>query len=334
MTHELEHVSHSTAVIDRGVLPLADIVGRVRRIQEVMSALMKDGVHYGTIPGTPKPSLYKPGAELILTTFRIAASPCQIDDLSNADEVRYRVTVRGTNQVTGEILGEMAGECSSNEEKYRWRRPVCDEEFDETPVDRRREKWSKYQGKATKTKQVRTSPPDVANTVLKMAIKRALVAMTLVTTAASDIFAQDLEDLPEEMRDAAVESTPKPTIQQPQRKSEVAKPAAPALETTAPSHLVSCSKPVGKKFWRLTLKDDTRFFSTFDEKVAEAAVGLAGSDVVLSFQTTKAGDKTYFNVQAVSAAVPAVAQAEASTAPPLSGDDIFGGAGRQVGEEG
>src|SRR5690606_20296729 len=52
-------------------------------------------------------------------------------------------------------------------------------------------------------KQVRTDPADVANTVLKMAKKRAQIDMTLTALAASDIFTQDIEDLPEEMRDIA-----------------------------------------------------------------------------------------------------------------------------------
>ena len=39
------------------------------------------------------------------------------------------------------------------------------------------------------------NPADHYNTVLKMAKKRALVDAVLTTTAASDIFTQDLEDL-------------------------------------------------------------------------------------------------------------------------------------------
>jgi hypothetical protein len=42
---------------------------------------------------------------------------------------------------------------------------------------------------------VRTEPADLANTVLKMACKRAKMAMVLNVTAASDCFTQDLEDL-------------------------------------------------------------------------------------------------------------------------------------------
>ena len=46
--------------------------------------------------------------------------------------------------------------------------------------------------------------------------------MTLLVTAASDVFAQDIEDLPEEVREAVVEETApvKPTVQPPQRRSE------------------------------------------------------------------------------------------------------------------
>ena len=49
--------------------------------------------------------------------------------------------------------------------------------------------------------QVRTNPADIANTVLKMAKKRAQIDLTLTATAASDCFTQDVEDLPEELRD-------------------------------------------------------------------------------------------------------------------------------------
>jgi cytoskeletal protein RodZ len=61
--------------------------------------------------------------------------------------------------------------------------------------------------------QIRTEPMDLDNTVLKMACKRALIHATRTGTAASDVFAQDLEDLPEHLRAVAQEEPP---IQQPQ----------------------------------------------------------------------------------------------------------------------
>lgn len=172
----------------------------VNRVQEVMKAVMLKETHYGVVPGSKKPSLYKPGAEVLCVTFRVAPS-YKIEDLSNVDCIRYRITCIGTHQTSLTVLGEGVGECSSNEEKYKWRRAVCSEEFDATPVDRRRVKFSQYQGKVQKTEQIRTEPADIANTVLKMAVKRAQVAMTLNVTAASDCFTQDIEDLPEELRE-------------------------------------------------------------------------------------------------------------------------------------
>src|ERR1041385_6858390 len=167
-------------------------------IQDVVGSVMKDNVHYGKIPGTgqnAKPALLKPGAEILCVTFRIAPS-FEWEDLSDHDSVRYRVKCKGTHQLTGVLLGEGVGECSSNEEKYKWRRPICKEEFDDTPEDRRRERYRRGQGGGHyKEQQIRMEPADIANTILKMAAKRAQVAMTINATGCSDMFTQDLEDL-------------------------------------------------------------------------------------------------------------------------------------------
>lgn len=176
-----------------------DIRSQVNLVQEVMKAVMKKETHYGMIPGTKKPTLYKAGAEVLCATFRIA-DRYEIEDLTVDGMARFRVRCIGTHQATGIVLGEGMGECSSHEEKYKWRGVICQEEFDSTPENMRRVKFSKYQGKVEKKQQVRTEPADQANTILKMACKRAKIAMTLNATAASDCFTQDIEDLPEELR--------------------------------------------------------------------------------------------------------------------------------------
>ena len=176
-----------------------EIRQRVNLVQEVMRSIMKEDTHYGVIPGTKKPSLYKPGAEVLCVTFRIG-DKYEVEDLTVDGMARYRVRCIGIHQVTGIVLGEGLGECSSHEEKYKWRRAICAEEFEVTPENLRRLKFSKYQGKVEKQQQIRTESADQANTILKMACKRAKIAMTLNATAASDIFTQDIEDLPEEYR--------------------------------------------------------------------------------------------------------------------------------------
>ena len=131
---------------------------------------------------------------------------------------------------SGAFLGAGIGECSSSEEKYAWRRAICDEEFDETPENRRRVKFSKYQGKIEKTKQIRTNPADVSNTVLKMAKKRGLVDAVLTVTAASDLFTQDIEDLPEELR----ETQTHPSVPRQEAKPERAPYPAADFATNLP----------------------------------------------------------------------------------------------------
>lgn len=191
---------------DARPLTAAEIRSQVNLIQEVMKAVMKDGHHFGQIPGAGnKPVLFKAGAEKLLFTFRLSADP-EIEDLSTGDVIRYRVRCKVYDR-TGAYLGAGVGECSSDEEKYRWRAAVCKEEYDETPEDRRRMKYAKRRDGGTyRIAQVRTTPADLANTILKMAKKRAQIDAALTVTAASDIFAQDLEDLPEELREAVAEN--------------------------------------------------------------------------------------------------------------------------------
>lgn len=180
-------------------LTAADVRAQVNLMQDVMLEVMKDGTHYGKIPGTNGKSLYKAGAEKLMATFRLAAKP-RVEDLSQDGEVHYRVFV-SLETAGGVFVGEGLGECSSREDKYAWRAAVCDEEFDTTPENRRRIKFAKaYQSTSIdKKKQVRTNPADVSNTILKMAKKRAQVDAVITATAASDIFTQDIEDLPAEV---------------------------------------------------------------------------------------------------------------------------------------
>lgn len=211
-------------IVENRPLTKQDVIAQKRLIREVMEAVMKEGTHYGTIPGCKQPSLYKAGSEAILSTFRIAVDP-SIEELSTSDCVRYRITLRGVLP-SGEIIGAGVGECSTDEEKYRWRSSVNDKEFDATPEDRRRIKYSRPNNynQSGETKQVRTVPADLANTVLKMAKKRAQIDLTLTATGASDVFVQDLEDLPEEIRDELVKDdmqkkVGKPEVKPPQSKS-------------------------------------------------------------------------------------------------------------------
>jgi hypothetical protein len=188
-------------VASGGRMAVAEVIGHVTQVQEVMRAVMKPDVHYGKIPGTPKPTLLKPGAEVLCVSFRIA-DEYAVEDLSTPDMIRYRVTCTGKHQISSVVLGSGMGEASSSEEKYKWRKAVNHDEWEETPPAMRRKKHARGKGGDSYVQeQVRTEPADLANTVLKMANKRAKVAMVLNVTAASDMFSQDLEDMEDALRD-------------------------------------------------------------------------------------------------------------------------------------
>ena len=209
------------------IVPVAEIQARTRAIKKLISEAMVENVDFGVIPGTQKKSLWKSGAEKICAMFRIA-DRYSVDDLSSGNVIRYRVTCQGIS-ASGEVLGEGMGEASTAEEKFRWRKAVCDEEFDDTPETHRRVKYARGQGGSHyKVKQVMTNEADSANTILKMAQKRAKLGMVLGVTACSDDFTQDVvdEDTPPAERD----DTPPPGPRAPKAKPPAGKPpgSAPA----------------------------------------------------------------------------------------------------------
>ena len=282
----------------RKPMTAVEVRAQVQLIQEVMKAVMEKDVHYGVIPGTTKPTLYKPGSEKILSTFRIAAHPKEIEDLSTPDEIRYRVKVYGVAMEDDHILfGVGIGECSSNEAKYKWRMPVCDEEFNETPEDRKRLIWKKgYQDKPNyQQKQIRTNPSDVANTILKMAKKRAQIDMTLTATAASDVFDQDLEDLPEGIVGEVADKKPPITAPQKKATAEAVKKVDGVSVTVGIKGIThkDGTKKDGQKFRKYTIVgNDGNSYGTFDETFADLANTSIknGSPVTIIFTTSQYGN--------------------------------------------
>lgn len=159
----------------------AQIRAQVNEVQNLMHSVMQSGTHYGTIPGCgKKPTLMQPGADKLLMLFQLAPSySIEQRDLPGGHR-EYSVTCRLTSKASGTIEGEGVGLCSTMESKYRYRKD-----------------WEHK----TNGKPGLIENPDIAdvyNTVLKMAQKRAKVAATLSATAASDIFTQDIEDMPAE----------------------------------------------------------------------------------------------------------------------------------------
>lgn len=225
------------------VATAGEMVAHALRVQEVIKSVMKESVHYGKIPGTKKNTLYKPGAETLCATFHIAPTfpDSRIIEDRFEDGVRFRVTCVGVHQGSGVVVAEGMGSCSSHEEKYKWCK-AYKREWEETPPDRRRIQYGYDREKRTEYQvlQVRVETADIENTLLKMACKRALIAMTLNAVAASDSFSQDIEDLSEKARSIVVdeetgEITQAPKVEPPRsKKANGETPAASEGEEKAP----------------------------------------------------------------------------------------------------
>ena len=213
-----------TSAVAVAPLSARDIQAQVNAIQEVMAQVMTKDVHYGVVPGCgDKPTLLKPGAEKLFMTFRLRP----IVDPDRDVKVRelpggHREVVIYTHVLNADGL-ELAtgiGSCSSMESKYRWRNEgrKCPKCGAETIIKGREEygggwlchakrggcgaKFEDDDAAITKQKTGKVENPDIAdvyNTVLKIADKRSSVSGCLKATAASDIFTQDIEDLPPEM---------------------------------------------------------------------------------------------------------------------------------------
>ena len=234
------------------VPPLSAVAIReqVNLIQSVMKEVMQDGQHFGVVPGCgKKPTLLKPGAEKLAMTFRLRPI------MDNDRDIRITQMDNGHREITvychiynmnGLELATGIGSCSTMESKYRYRNS-SDYEITGQPIPKdSKEKKAEYRKQGFGMKQIdgvwewvkykageKSDNPDIAdnyNTVLKMAKKRAFVDGILSATGASDIFTQDIEDLPEAHVEPAKPSAP--TAQSPQRKS-AQEPTTEELERKA-----------------------------------------------------------------------------------------------------
>ena len=184
-------------------MTVAQMRDQVNLIQEAMKEVMKPDVHYGSIPGCgDKAALLKPGAEKLCLLFRLAASfNIEQKDLPNSHReysIRCTLTTRD-----GEIVGEGIGVCSTMENKFRYRWDNTDKQVPSdywTSRDKKLLGGDGYMPRKVGGKwfifhrEEHDNPADYYNTCAKMAKKRAHVDATLTTTAASDIFEQDIEE--------------------------------------------------------------------------------------------------------------------------------------------
>ena len=191
MTHELTTRTQT-------LISIEDLKLQTEALNELYKGLMQEGTDYGKVPGTNKPTLLKSGAELLRLRARL--DPSFSIDNTGTDLTKgvFSYTITCDLYRDGEHIGAGVGSCNSLESKYRYRWVF--ESGLPKGIDKNELPTKKVRAKGNWTPTYRIendNPQDLANTILKMAKKRAFVDAILTVTGASRIFTQDVEDLAE-----------------------------------------------------------------------------------------------------------------------------------------
>lgn len=168
-------------------------------IQKIVSDVLVEGRDYGVIPGTRGgPSLWKPGAEKLCGVFGLAVTIAHVATKQQENFLEYQITVELVSRHTGAVVGQGIGSCNSQEKKYK-----------------------------------NVSVADCANTLLKMAKKRAQIDAVLSATGASGFFEDEDEVTPAQRPQNTSQTTqraPQRGQNAPERNAPKSGPPAPLTE--------------------------------------------------------------------------------------------------------
>jgi hypothetical protein len=189
------------------------------RLLQVMRHMMADGTHFGTIPGTDKKTILKPGIEVLCQMFSLipdSRSEVIYGDGATSPHitVRSRCTVH-YKSLDGPVVGIGEAAATSWEKKWRYRSaertcPKCKK----AAIIKGSERWGggwvcwkKKDGCGAKWSdgaaviesqnagQVENPDPyEALNTIVKIANKRARFDAVITATSSSDLLTQDMEE--------------------------------------------------------------------------------------------------------------------------------------------
>ena len=141
-------------------------------LTKLFNELLVQGTDYDRIPGTDKPTLLKPGAELLCKTFRLSQGKIEVIDKSEDWEsgvFSYTIGMPLIHIDSGNQIAYGIGAANSMEKKHRYRR-----DKDGSQVNN-------------------PEPADLQNTLVKMASKRAFIDAVFKATNASRMFSQEMD---------------------------------------------------------------------------------------------------------------------------------------------
>jgi hypothetical protein len=181
---------------------------KITAFHALIQTLLTPKVDYGVIPGTPKPTLLKPGAEKIAMELGLSPNYTILDKTLDLQSGFIRYEIMCSLHHNGELVAQAIGSCSTFESKYRYTW-VRAEEATAAGIDIANCASKKDNYGTVKVRVTRIDMMDMDNTVLKMSQKRAFVGAVLHVAALSNMFEQDLEDISEVLASEHAETASK-----------------------------------------------------------------------------------------------------------------------------
>lgn len=246
--------------LPRAIMELPEYHARLVAFRKFVDTQMVKDVDYGNVPGSDKPSLFQPGAQKLCEMYALAPIPTLTRTVEQWDVgfFFFEAKVDLVMKSTGVTVASGIGSCNSKEDKYAWR--WVGEKQIPSHLDKAELRQKMFENKATGAKWSKWRIPNedpftLVNTFQKMAVKRALVAATLMATRSSGIFTQDVEDMRDNIIDSSAtyvengqpvdhRKTTKNPGQKSPRRPPRQEPPQPAVYPPEPgSHGPHCSHP-------------------------------------------------------------------------------------------
>ena len=169
-----------------------------RMLDAVYRTVMQKGTDYDTLPGSSKPILLKPGAELLARHFDLVADTKILNGVEKMEQevpyFQYDAECRLFNS-KGSFVGNGVGSCNTAEPQYAHMWVFLEDLPKNIKNPEELETRDIGRVKQFRVPLSREEAFGLVNTIRKKAKKRAFVDAVLQVTSSSRLFTQDIGDL-------------------------------------------------------------------------------------------------------------------------------------------
>ena len=168
-----------------------------RMLDAVYRTVMQKGTDYDTLPGSSKPILLKPGAELLARHFDLVADTKILNGVEKMEQevpyFQYDAECRLYNS-KGSFVGNGVGSCNTAEPQYAHMWVFLEDLPKNIKNPEELETRDIGRVKQFRVPLSREEAFGLVNTIRKKAKKRAFVDAILQVTSSSRLFTQDIVD--------------------------------------------------------------------------------------------------------------------------------------------